>query len=136
MSPIMVGGDGSVAWKVEANNVREADSKLYPRPDDDYGPRKVVQQGIDETDDNQKFTITIKLPKDEAAARMFIDKLNDQAKRLPTSKTLMLELPIEDRRYMRDPDNRFGGTTNDQEEATSQQIVIDWPSRKDGTDAR
>ena len=61
MSIIGVGGDGSVQWLVEADNIREAASVVTsPKK---AGSRKAVRQtGIDEASFDQRFIISIKVP--------------------------------------------------------------------------
>jgi len=109
-------GNGSVAWLVEANNVRKASSKLDPPRQGRL--RRVRQSGIDETDPDEYFTIAIKVPRDKDEGQAFIKELNERARALKQGQTLTLRLPIEDKRH-----NRPG-------RATDEQIVVSWPSSK------
>jgi hypothetical protein len=76
-----------------------------------------VQQGIDETDPGEHFTIQIKAPRDERERKAFIKELIEQAQNIHRTRLLAIRLPIEDQR-------RNGG------KATPKQIVIGWPSSK------
>jgi hypothetical protein len=112
--PGIFSGNGSVMWVVEAANVREADSELFaPAPG---APRRVRQTGIDETDRDQEFTVSIKVPQDAREADVFIERLKKQAAALKRGGTLRIALPIEDKRH-----NQSGKPTRNQ-------IVIEWPS--------
>jgi hypothetical protein len=108
-------GNGSVTWLIEGNNVREADSMLYPPKGDT--PRRVVQTGVDETDRGEYFTITIKVPRTEKDAKAFVGELNEQVRKMRAGEPFTLRLPIEDTQR-----EGLGGV------ATEKQIVIDWTS--------
>ena len=100
MSPIMVGGDDSVKWVVDGNNVRETESQIFS-PEKDR-PRRLRHVGIDETDPGD-FTVVIRLPRNPRERRAFLNLLTAETKRLTDRDTgkvgaLTLTLPIEDRR--------------------------------------
>ncbi len=82
------GGDGSVAWEVNAGHVREHDSQ-------ENGPKGRKQTGIDETpDDPGSFDIEIKLPDDDEQRNDFLDYFTDKAKQ---GGKIKFSLPIEPR---------------------------------------
>ena len=58
MGGIDVGGDTSVMWKVDGENVRKDKIKSNAQ-----GANGHHQEGIDETDEDQYFTIFIEIPK-------------------------------------------------------------------------
>src|ERR1700747_2941398 len=90
-------GDGSVVWLVEANRVREAScSGHVPRR---KKPGRVRQHGIDETDPDQQFTVSIQVPRNPKEADAFIARVAQRAQNLRRGGTLKIELPIEDRRH-------------------------------------
>lgn len=55
------GGDSSVEWKVVAGNVRRSAVRTCT-----IGDTGFEQGGVDETDDGELFTVTIKVPRDPA----------------------------------------------------------------------
>jgi hypothetical protein len=57
MGGIDVGGDTSVMWKVDGDNVRKGKVKSDP-----VGNKGHHQEGIDETDTDQYFTIFLEIP--------------------------------------------------------------------------
>lgn len=57
MAGIDVGGDTSVIWKVDVDHARPGKQKSDPK-----GPKGHHQEGIDETDVDQYFTISIEIP--------------------------------------------------------------------------
>src|SRR5947208_13007846 len=61
MAMIGVGGDGSVQWEVEADNVRTSVSSLED-PRNSGVPRKVKHSGIDEASFDQDFIVSVKKP--------------------------------------------------------------------------
>ena len=58
MAFIGVGGDGSVAWVTDVDNVREKPKS------DPKGSKGHRQEGVDLTDPGEYFTVCIKLPRD------------------------------------------------------------------------
>ena len=65
MGDIEVGGDTSVMWKVNAGHVRRvppAPGQGVPPQSNSVGSRGHHQQGIDEVDPGQYFTISIEVP--------------------------------------------------------------------------
>jgi len=101
MSPIMVGGDDSVKWAVDGENVRETESRIFdPKKS---GRKRLLHAGIDETDPGN-FTVVIKLPKNSGERKAFLKVLTAETKRLTgqdggKDAALTLVLPIEDRRH-------------------------------------
>jgi len=115
MSPIMVGGDDSVKWAVDGDNVRETDSQIFAP--EKSRPRRLRHTGIDETDPGD-FTVVIKLPKNSGERKAFLKQLAGETKRLIAQDgggELTLVLPIEDRRHNGGP-------------PTWDQITVDWKS--------
>ena len=112
--PIMVGGDDSVQWVVEGDNVREANTTDYP-PEPEK-PRKLRHDGVDRTNPGEYFTVVIKLPRRPDEREAFIAALKEQIDTL--GETLTLPLPIEDREH-----NRPDAPTTDQ-------IRVLWASSK------
>jgi hypothetical protein len=101
MSPIMVGGDDSVKWAVDGDNVRETESQIFAP--EKSRPRRLRHVGIDETDPGD-FTVVIKLPKNSGERKAFLKLLTAETKRLigqdgGKDAALTLVLPIEDRRH-------------------------------------
>ena len=105
------GGDSSVIWKVDAQNVRSTKVSSM---------RKVHHhEGIDETGENGFFTVTIKLPSSQKERKRFIAALNKLAPNPPDP--IVLKLPIEDKAYF------IATTGKDPGKGTEDQIRIDWP---------
>jgi len=117
MSPIMVGGDDSVKWAVDGDNVRETESRIFDP--EKSGRKRLRHAGIDETDPGN-FTVVIRLPKNSGERKAFLKLLTAETKRLTgqdggKDAALTLELPIEDRRH--------NGSA-----PTSDQIRVNWKS--------
>ena len=117
MSPIMVGGDDSVKWAVDGDNVRETASQIFAP--EKSKPRRLRHVGIDETDPGD-FTVVIKLPKNSGERKAFLKLLTAETKRLAgqdggKDAALTLVLPIEDRRHNGDA-------------PTVDQITVKWKS--------
>ena len=114
MASIDVGGDTSVKWTVDVDQLRPGTAISERR-----GETGLHQEGIDETDDGQDFTISIKLP---SAARKDPKELARCLKSLiaamknPVKNRVVLKIPIE-RGNMRD-DGRVD------------QIRINWKSSR------
>jgi hypothetical protein len=112
MSPIMVGGDGSVSWKVHAERVRSTKTASVGRVHD--------QEGIDDTEEKGFFTVTIKQPSNNDDREKFLAQLNRFI--ADPKGELIVRLPIEDTAYLKAAtraDNITGGVHD--------QIKIDWP---------
>lgn len=58
MAGIDVGGDTSVMWHVEVDNLRS----LVPQPPEPENPKAHKHIGIDETANGKNFTVTVRLP--------------------------------------------------------------------------
>jgi hypothetical protein len=109
------GGDGSVGWRVEADNVRFHSSEAKAN-------NGRIQRGIDETPANASFTVTIRVPlaaQNDAGVRA--EFLKDICAQLSSSLQsvggiwkMQFELPIE-------PGNVRG-------DGHADQIVVSWPS--------
>jgi hypothetical protein len=110
MSPINVGGDGSVQWEVEVKKGKagKINSSPLPHPGGHYN-----NAGSSDTDPGQRFAITIKHPKDQHERDAFRQQLYDAwVASNAGAKTAAFSIPIED-------DASAVGKTTDQ-------IVIDW----------
>ena len=59
MGMIGVGGDGSVRWRVHANNTREVATIIHGSKKPGK-PRKATQTGIDEASFEQSFKVSVK----------------------------------------------------------------------------
>ena len=110
--PGIFGGDSSVQWIVDGDNVRRASSTLYPSERDK--PRRLRHDGIDQTDPGEYFTVVIKLPRNSDERAAFIAALKEQMERL--GDALTFRLPIEDREH------------NKPDPPTTDQIQILWAS--------
>jgi hypothetical protein len=113
--PINVGGNDSVQWVVNVQRAREAYSDPPPQPG---GPKPYYHEGVDETDPDHYFAITIRAPRNGAQLAAFIDALARELS-LPNGVTpkinggvLRMTLPIEDRQHPNGPNH--------------DQIKIDW----------
>ena len=111
------GGDASVRWNIDVDQLRPGSAKSERR-----GETGLHQEGIDETDEGQQFTISIKLPsasrKDPKELGRFL-KLLIAAIKNPVKNRVVLKIPIE--RGNQRPDGRVD------------QIRISWNSSKRGT---
>jgi hypothetical protein len=58
MSPIMVGGDDSVIWKVRVKRARHASSE----PDHQGNPKDFYHEGVDENGPDEMLKVTVRLP--------------------------------------------------------------------------
>jgi hypothetical protein len=97
MGVIGVGGDGSVQWLVEAENIREAAS-VVTSPKKAAGSRKAVRQtGIDEASFDQRFNVSIKVP-DGEDPKAFRSALGEAkiVRRKDGSSEIRFEVPIEE----------------------------------------
>jgi hypothetical protein len=56
-----VGGDGSVEWKIFVNNVRRSTIRNCS-----IGETGYEQGGVDETEEGERFTVSVKMPTDSA----------------------------------------------------------------------
>ncbi len=74
-SGMEIGGDGSVAWKVVVDNVRR--SSIVSKA---VGGCGYLQSGVDETDDGQKFSIGIRIPRDREDGFALARALQEAAK--------------------------------------------------------
>jgi hypothetical protein len=103
------GGDSSVVWKVDANRVREtkvlAKGKVHRH------------EGTDETTGG-RFTVRIRVPRDEGARQKFVAQVEAFLKNKPN--TLEVSFPIEDIRYAKSQKRRPLRAVRDQ-------IKVDWP---------
>ncbi len=75
MSSAEIGGDSSVEWTLISDHVRQG-------PPPDHGPHGNggwKQHGVDETDVNQNFTVSIKIPNDRNNANTLANTLNQAA---------------------------------------------------------
>lgn len=61
MASSQLGGDGSVKWEINVEHVRSGSPKNAAK-----GPKGHHQEGVDETDSGQFFTIYIEVPRDSA----------------------------------------------------------------------
>jgi len=111
MGAVDVGGDTSVRWNVDVDNLRPGSAKSEPR-----GERGLHQEGIDETDDGEAFTISIKLPKAKLVERARFLKACVAALKNPVKNRITLKIPIEK------------GNMN--EDGRVNQIQIRWRSSK------
>jgi hypothetical protein len=75
MASAEIGGDSSVEWTVTVDHVRQVPPPEHA-PNGNGGWR---QHGVDEVDDNQTFTVTIKIPKDRTNANTLASTLNQAA---------------------------------------------------------
>ena len=87
-----IGGDDSVQWSVEVDHVRVDKLKQEPK-----GSKGWRHEGVDESDDGEKFTISIKIPND---ATEFVRTLHDAAIEAERQKSnpghpITFKLPIE-----------------------------------------
>lgn len=103
------GGDGSVKWVVKGNRVKSTQTTSKGSVHS--------HEGVDDTPSGS-FTITIKLPTDEAARREFIRQVKQLAADVPDP--LRLTLPIEDTAYLKSIGKSASRGNEDQ-------ITIDWP---------
>jgi hypothetical protein len=109
--PGIFGGNGSVEWTVEVNRGKGA-----PKCKDNGGG-KHHHEGIDDTDPNKRFEITIQHPLDAIERLAFRQQLYDawnafNTPNPPASTTL--SIPIEDK-------------GSDYNPPTKNQIKVDWP---------
>lgn len=74
MAAIDVGGDTSVMWKVDVDNSRPGKTKSEPR-----GGKGHHQEGIDETDAGEDFSVAIKIPANATAKANFVQALRKAA---------------------------------------------------------
>jgi len=75
MASAEIGGDTSVEWTVTVDHVRQG-----PPPEHaPHGNGGWRQHGVDEVDDNQNFTVTIRIPKDRNNANTLANTLNQAA---------------------------------------------------------
>ena len=63
--PIMVGGNDSVIWKVRANRANYAFCDPEPK-----GAQPYFQEGVNDTDPDDMFKVTIKLPEGAPLPRL------------------------------------------------------------------
>src|SRR3954465_8348140 len=91
MAAVEVGGDGSVKWRVTANNVREG--SVVSRV---AGP-KVEQSGIDETREGENFDINIKVPTNSRDFARGLREAADEAEKYAAKPgtRICFHLPIE-----------------------------------------
>lgn len=91
-----VGGDGSVAWKVQVGYARK--SEIYSKQDG----YRLTQGGVDETEDGKTFTVAIRIPRENAEAfcRSIAAAAKDAEAHIgdPTYH-VKFELPIEPETY-------------------------------------
>lgn len=84
-----VGGDGSVKWRVWVGNVRHSELKHNPK-----GPNGHEQGGVDETDRGEEFTVTIKVPRDDAKFLTRLGSAVGRASKKKGSRRVTFTLPI------------------------------------------
>jgi hypothetical protein len=109
MAGAEIGGDTSVEWTVTVDHVRQG-------PPPEHGPHGNAgwrQHGVDEVDDNQSFTVVIKIPQDRGNANTLASTLNQaavaaQAQAGTPGSTISFLLPIE--------------------QSSPGQIRVNWPS--------
>jgi hypothetical protein len=105
--PIMIGGDGSVKWVVDARNPREAYSDPPPQGRAQR-PESYYHEGVSESKSTDRFWIRIRLPRDGADA--FVGLLKSAIDNR-SGGVIVFSLPIE------------GDTPGPK---TEDQITIDW----------
>jgi hypothetical protein len=66
-----VGGDGSVKWLFQGDNI-----KGTPRSDP-RGVKGIEQEGVDDTNDGDQFTVTVTLPQDSSALLSLLGQLRN-----------------------------------------------------------
>jgi hypothetical protein len=113
--PIMVGGDGSVIWKVRVKKARHSKS------DSDFsdGPKDFRHQGVAESNSDELLKITLRLPEGVTWPPSDIGTfLKNEAATKDSRVYLTLWLPVEPGNG--EPDD---ATLNKKD---PDQIVIDW----------
>lgn len=93
MAGVDIGGDESVMWHVQVDNVR----RNPPPRHESRGARGWRHQGVDETVPGSHFTITIKIPADPVSFVNSLRQAADEAQRLAGSpgSQVSFTLPIE-----------------------------------------
>ena len=127
MSPILVGGDGSVRWEVDVRNARYKDVVSRPNPvppGEAVGPYQNI--GVDDTgEEPYSYTVVVKIPKRgpgtlRTARADFAASLSAAAQQARAAvkdrriTSVFFQLPVEDRAH--------GGANHDQ-------LHIDWDER-------
>jgi hypothetical protein len=91
MSGADIGGDGSVKWNVVADHVRGGTVKDKPK-----GAKGREQGGVDETDANEKFTISIKIPSEKTDFVATLEAAAAAARTGAPGSRVWFTLPIEE----------------------------------------
>jgi hypothetical protein len=100
MGDIEVGGDSSVMWKVNADNVRK-NQPGGPPQSNPSGPKGHHQEGVDEVDAGQYFEISLEVPASVTDKNNLATDLQSAAQAVAVTPAgsgarVSLLLPIED----------------------------------------